>query len=212
VQKSRARKVLEEALAKAPDAKKPELATRLTNLIEKESRNRARSQRIRARAKKEQPAASPPTDGAELFTLYTPEEQAAIDAANAVNRAKQAEAAEAQRVLGILPDVPEAPAASEPKPPRPVLPPNGAGWTRTLTEWEPATWWDQRSACWVGASETGAVRGQRPDYTPESPELFGQLERTGRLTFEGGEFVNEAAKKRAEDAAFRAYADKVYGR
>jgi hypothetical protein len=205
VNKSRARTVIEQAIAATTDPqKRADLAVRLASVTERESRTRGRQQRIKARAKKEATAvpADRPDDGDEPFEItWPPAAPATQPEPTAQDRA------DAHRVLGL-----EAPA--EPIPPAPparVLPENGKGWSRTLSSYEPPVWWDPRDG-WLGATENGTVRGHRPEYSPESPELCGLFESTGSLQFVGGEFVNPAAEKRAEDAAFLAYGEKCFGK
>src|SRR4051812_17277390 len=70
MRKSRARIALESALAAAKPAAKADLAVRLTNLIEKESRTKARNKRMQNQKPAAPPA--PVDDSAEPFEMEWP--------------------------------------------------------------------------------------------------------------------------------------------
>ncbi len=194
MRKSRARIALESALAAATTrAEKADLAVRLTNLVERESRTKARDQRRKAKAAKAADAKPAPLDPDAPFEL---------DPWPAV------------LVPPVQPPAPveqpaPAPEASEPEkePARPPRPVNGDGWSRTTPTAEPPVWWDYREGGFFGMGEHGPVRARCPEPPPYQADLESEFARTGRLTFVGGEFANPAGEKKAEDDEFRRYGE-----
>lgn len=197
MRKSRARQALEAALAAAKTtAGRAEYATKLANLVERESRTKARDQRRKAKAAKVSDAQPEPLDLDAPFELDP--------WPTVITQPVQPPAP--VKLPATAPEATEPAKASAFRPLRPV---NGVGWSRTTPTAEPPIWWDAYQGCFMGQGENGAVRARFPEPPTYQSDLEDEFATTGRLTFSGGEFENKRGKQRAEDEAFRQYADKM---
>ena len=208
MQKSRARRTLEELLSAAADlATKADLASRLAKVADSEGKERAR--RRRAKAAKPEPAQPVLDDGDVIFELDPP----------AVILPQPAPTSAPHRQI-LFEGIVEEEAVERPAP---VAPQNGAGWTRVISAMEPLEIFDRFESRWVPSTYPRSSVGDQPadEYwmlhglrrserhpliTPEDGWSFEVRDKTGQMRVTNTrERAEERQQQRQDDEIANAW-------